>query len=236
MSTFLSAEWRKLAMANYAIAPNILKPFVPYKTELDTWNNTCYVSLVGFMFLQTKLLGMKIPGHVNFEEVNLRFYVRYKDRNNWKRGVVFIKEIVPKTMIAWVANNVYGENYEALPMRHNWQTGTDNQVISYGWKKQQWHEMTIHASANPEDITAGSEAEFITEHYWGYTQRGSLKTGEYEVQHPRWQTYEVTDYTINVDFELSYGPVFGFLNNKRPQSVLLAEGSAIKVLKGSTIK
>ena len=96
--------------------------------------------------------------------------------------------------------------------------------------------MTIHASAVPEDITAGSEAGFITEHYWGYTQTGLLRTGEYEVQHPRWQTYEVTDYTISVDFELSYGPVFGFLNNLYPQSILLAEGSAIKVLKASTIK
>ncbi|MGN7783637.1 YqjF family protein [Niabella sp. 22666] len=236
MSTFLSAEWRKLAMANYAIDPDILKAFVPYKTELDTWNNTCYVSLVGFMFLQTKLLGMKIPGHVNFEEVNLRFYVRYKEGNNWKRGVVFIKEIVPKTMIAWVANNVYGENYEALPMRHNWQLGTDKQIVSYGWKKQQWHEMIIHASSTPQDITTGSEAEFITEHYWGYTQTGLSKTGEYEVQHPRWQTYEVTDYTISVDFELSYGPVFGFLNNWHPRSVLLAEGSAIKVLSGKRIR
>lgn len=236
MSTFLSAEWRKLAMANYTIEPAVLKPFLPYKTELDTWNGACYISLVGFMFLQTQLLGIKIPGHINFEEVNLRFYVRCKDGSKWKRGVVFIKEIVPKTMIAWVANNIYGENYEALPMRHDWQIGEDEQVIRYGWKKQQWHEMIIQASSIPQDITPGSEAEFITEHYWGYTQRGSSKTGEYEVQHPRWQTYKVTDYTISVDFELSYGPLFGFLNHMHPQSVLLAEGSAIKVLKGSTIK
>ena len=139
-------------------------------------------------------------------------------------------------MIAWVANNVYGENYEALPMRHNWQLGADKQIVSYGWKKQQWHEMTIHASAVPEDITAGSEAEFLTEHYRAYTQKGVSRTGEYEVQHPRWQTYEVTDYTISVDFELSYGPVFGFLNNLYPQSILLAEGSPIKVLQGSRIR
>lgn len=235
MATFLSAEWRKLAMANYVIDPAILKPFIPYKTELDTWNDTCYVSLVGFMFLHTKLLGIKVPGHVNFEEANLRFYVKYKDGNLWKRGVVFIKEIVPKSMIAWVANNVYGEKYEALPMRHEWQIGPDQQTITYGWKKQQWHEMKIDASSLPQDITTGSEAEFITEHYWGYTQRGLSKTGEYEVQHPRWQTYEVTGYTINVDFELLYGPEFSFLNSLTPRSVLLAEGSAIKVLSGSAI-
>nr|WP_262919703.1 DUF2071 domain-containing protein [Niabella hibiscisoli] len=137
-------------MANYAIDPAILQPFIPYKTELDTWNGVCYVSLVGFMFQQTKLLGIKIPGHVSFEEVNLRFYVRYKDGSEWKRGVVFIKEIVPKTMIAWVANNVYGENYEALPMRHEWQIGKEQQTITYGWKKQQWHEMVINASAVPK--------------------------------------------------------------------------------------
>jgi uncharacterized protein len=235
-TTFLSAEWRKLAMANYAIDQSILQPFIPYKTELDTWNNTCYISLVGFMFLQTKLLGLKIPGHVNFEEVNLRFYVRYKNGNEWKRGVVFIKEIVPKTMIAWVANNVYGENYEALPMRHEWTMGTGQQTITYGWKKQQWHEMTLCAGNSPEAITSGGEAEFITEHYWGYTQQGTSKTGEYEVQHPRWQTYTVTDYKINVDFEIAYGPLFAFMNHLRPQSVLLAEGSAIKVLPGKTIR
>src|SRR5688572_6732605 len=105
--TFLQAEWRKLAMANFSVDKEILKKYLPHKTEIDIWQNTCYVSLVGFMFLNTKLKGFRIPFHSNFEEVNLRFYVRYKENKEWKRGVVFIKEIVPKPALTFVANRVY---------------------------------------------------------------------------------------------------------------------------------
>ena len=99
--SFLTAEWRKLAVVNYMVEPEILQPFVPAGTELDFWQERCYVSLIGFRFENTKVLGMKIPWHVNFEEVNLRFYVRRKATDGWRRGVVFIKEIVPKAAITW---------------------------------------------------------------------------------------------------------------------------------------
>src|SRR5215831_17486814 len=101
-SSFLRAEWRKLAIANYCVDKKALQKYVPGKTELDTWNGNCYVSLVGFMFLNTKLKGIAIPFHQNFEEVNLRIYVRYKDGHIWKRGVTFIKEIVPKYALSFV--------------------------------------------------------------------------------------------------------------------------------------
>jgi len=70
MATFLNAQWKNLIMANYEVNPAVLGKYLPYKTELDTWNGRHYVSLVGFMFLDTKVLGIKIPFHVNFEEVN----------------------------------------------------------------------------------------------------------------------------------------------------------------------
>src|SRR3954453_11964004 len=111
---FLKAEWRKLAMANYAVDRKLLEKYLPYRTEIDTWDNTCYVSLVGFMFLNTRVKGLKIPFHTEFEEVNLRFYVRYRDGQAWKRGVVFIKEIVPRPMLTLVANTLYKEHYETL--------------------------------------------------------------------------------------------------------------------------
>ncbi|MCB9261021.1 MAG: DUF2071 domain-containing protein [Flavobacteriales bacterium] len=113
--TFLKAEWRKLAIANYVVDANVLLDYIPAGTELDLWNGKCYVSLVGFMFQNTRLLGIKIPFHVHFEEVNLRFYVKRFDNGIWKRGVVFIKEIVPKRALTFVANTVYNENYEILP-------------------------------------------------------------------------------------------------------------------------
>lgn len=126
--SFLKAEWRKLVLANYTIEPEILSKYVPFGTELDLWNGKCYVSLVGFMFLNTRLLGVKIPFHVNFEEVNLRFYVKRLDRDTWKRGVVFIKEIVPKPALTFVANTVYQENYETLPMQHRLARKRGNQI------------------------------------------------------------------------------------------------------------
>src|SRR5687767_14935752 len=81
---FLTAEWRKLIMANYIIEPDLLKKYLPLKTELDLWNDKCYVSLVGFMFQDVRVKGLRIPFHVNFPEINLRFYVRYKEGDQWK--------------------------------------------------------------------------------------------------------------------------------------------------------
>jgi uncharacterized protein len=134
--TFLQAEWRKLVMANYLVEPKLLEPYLPSKTELDLWNNGCYLSLVGFMFLDTKVKGFKIPFHTDFEEVNLRFYVRFKDNGTWKRGVVFIKEIVPKQALTFVANTIYGEKYETMPMAHSWTKEADKQTIEYKWQKK----------------------------------------------------------------------------------------------------
>ena len=172
-------------MVNYAIDPDVLKKYVPAETELDFWNGSCYVSLVGFMFLNTKVKGLKIPFHTHFEEVNLRFYVRYHDGNEWKRGVVFIKEIVPRPLLTLVANTVYRENYETMPMQHHWISGPDNLTVEYRWKKKKWNKLRIVTDWIPKRVTSNSEEEFITEHYWGYTKISHNRTGEYAVEHPK---------------------------------------------------
>ena len=232
-NTFLKAEWRKLLMANYIVDPKLLLPYLPNKTELDLWNGSCYVSLVGFMFLNTRIKSIKVPFHTNFEEVNLRFYVRYKDNYEWKRGTVFIKEIVPKPALTFVANLVYKEHYETLPMAHCWKTEGDILTTEYSWKKNdQWNSMKVKSSLTQTDIASGSIEEFITEHYWGYTKINEQLTSEYGVEHPVWKVYDIKDYFIDVDFGANYGPQFGFLNHEKPTSVLLAEGSEIVVKEG----
>ncbi|HEY0656282.1 MAG TPA: DUF2071 domain-containing protein [Chryseosolibacter sp.] len=234
-STFLTAEWRKLAMANYTVDPAVLQPFVPAKTELDYWNNQCYVSLVGFMFLNTKLKGIPIPFHTNFPEVNLRFYVRYMDGGAWKRGVVFIKEIVPQPALTFVANAVYNENYETLRMKHDIRASANALSVSYEWKKGRWHSFAVTAHPHTIAIGEGSEEEFITEHFWGYTKLTSMRSSEYQVEHPRWKVYPVNEFTIDVDFGVVYGERFDFLRTQSPQSVFLAEGSEIIVRLGRKI-
>jgi uncharacterized protein len=233
--TFLTAEWRKLAMANYAVEPQLLQQYLPFGTELDCWQGTCYVSLVGFLFRNTRLLGVPIPFHTTFEEVNLRFYVRYRNSTGWKRGVVFIKEIVPKAAITLVANTVYGEHYQTLPMQHGWQQTGDSLQVTYRWKYRHWQEFSVSASAVAQALVPGSEEEFITEHYWGYTRVSDQRTSEYEVVHPRWEVYPVTGYQVAVDFGRLYGEKFDFLSGSKPGSVLLAEGSEVLVRRAKTI-
>ena len=227
--SFLKAEWRKLIMVNYEVNPDILKSYLPIGTELDFYNKKCYVSVIGFMFLNTKLLGMKIPFHINFEEVNLRFYVKRIESNEVKRGVVFIKEIVPKSAITFVANRLYNENYETLPMNHFWNIDKDKLKISYQWKKnKQRNSIAVEAINKETEIKKGSEVEFISEHYWGYV-KDKKKTTEYEVKHPKWKHYPVVNYKVEVDFLASYGKNFECLQNQKPSSVFLMEGSEISV-------
>ncbi len=233
---FLSAAWRNLAMANYEIAPKMLEHLIPKGTEIDLWNNTCYVSLVGFMFENTKVLGISIPFHRNFEEVNLRFYVRYKAENEWRRAVVFVKEIVPKPMITLVANTVYGEHYQTLPMKHEINSGLDKLQVEYYWKfKNEWNHFKVMANPDEKPILIGSEEEFITEHYWGYTQLKNNRTSQYQVEHPRWNFYEVENYDINCNAKELYGAVFGECMSQKPLSVFLAKGSDVVVRKAGTI-
>jgi len=224
-------------MANYKVPADILHKYLPYKTEIDLWNDICYVSLVGFMFLNVKVKGVRIPLHTDFEEVNLRFYVRHRDEktNEWKRGVVFIKEIVPKPAIVFVANTIYKENYETMKMEHEWRIYDNKLGISYSWKKEDWYNIKVISESSDKSIQPGSEEEFITEHYWGYTKIGDKKTSEYGVEHPRWNQYAVLNYEINADFGKLYGSEFSFLSKEKPVSVILAEGSEIKVKEGRMI-
>jgi uncharacterized protein YqjF (DUF2071 family) len=232
MKNFLTAEWRKLAIANYAVDPKLLTPYLPTRTELDCWQDTCYVSLVGFRFCNTRLKGIRIPFHSNFEEVNLRFYVRFKEGNQWRRGVVFIKEIVPRHAITWIANLIYGENYATYEMKHTWATDHDSLSVRYHWKADQWHSFEITADKKVREMIAGSEEEFITEHYWGYTRHDHESTSEYEVERTKWQAYDIRNYALQVDFGKLYGEKFSHLTKEQPKSVFLAEGSQIKVKHG----
>lgn len=228
--SFLTAEWRRLALANYEVDPAVLQPYLPYKTELDTFNGICYASLVGFLFKNTRVLGIKIPGHIHFEEVNLRFYVRYKSGDQWKRGVVFVKEIVPKHAISFVANTLYNEKYETRKMEHTWKQEQGELFTQYRWKNgSDWFSFSVTSETEAQPIPENSVTEFITEHYWGYNRTGARKTTEYEVTHPKWNAYNVKNYKIEADFAKEYGEAFGFLNHTEPRSVLLAEGSPITV-------
>jgi uncharacterized protein YqjF (DUF2071 family) len=229
--SFLTARWKNLALINYEIDATRLEKYVPNGTEIDFWNDRCYISLVSFMFEDVKISGLKIPFHINFEEVNLRFYVKRFENGEWKRGVVFIKEIVPKPALTIVANTIYKEHYQTLHMNHSISENKQEKIdFVYQWKTEnKWNTILIETQKEPIEIEANSEAEFITEHYFGYTKVNKEKTFEYEVKHPRWQQYRVTNHNLDVDFKKTYSKEFEFLNNQKPISVMLAVGSEISV-------
>lgn len=216
-------------MANYPVDPAILKLYLPANTELDTWNDKYYVSLVGFMFLNTKVFGFRVPFHSNFPEVNLRFYVRYKENKEWKRGVVFIREIVPRPALSYIANKLFKERYLTMPMKNDWKIDNKEMSIRYDWKSEKWNHLQVKAGTQSKIIETGSKEEFITEHYWGYTAVTKQKTGEYHVKHPGWKVYPVSSYSIDCDFKSLYGNDFAVLQHLQPESVFLAEGSEVSV-------
>jgi uncharacterized protein YqjF (DUF2071 family) len=231
MKTYLlRAEWNNLVMANYVVPKEILLPYLPAKTELDFFEGKCYVTLAGFMFLNTKMRGFSVPFHTNFEEVNLRIYVKCNATKFKKKGVVFIKEIVPRRAISLVANSIYKQNYTTMSMRHFHRLEGNFLEVGYAWKyKDSWNKLSAKAHSKSMPICNGSFEEFIADHYWGYRKYNDTITYEYEVEHPRWEIFKVADYQIDCDFKSLYGPEFSTLNNTTPASVLLVKGSEIRV-------
>lgn len=232
----LTAQWRELAMLNYEIDPGLLAARVPAGCELDAWQGRTFVSMVGFMFRDTRLLGIPIPFHRTFEEVNLRFYVRQRAAEGWRRGVVFIKELVPRFAIARVARALYNEPYVSLPMSHeNIDRGTSRSV-RYAWRfRGAENFFRVEVEGESALITDGSEAEFIAEHYWGYSAQRDGSTLEYQVEHPRWSIWNATHSQLRCDARELYGSEFEPVLASNPSSAFLADGSAVSVHRGVSL-
>ena len=233
---FLRTQWRHLAMLNYEIDPAVLEPYRPAGTQLDTWKGRHYVSVVGLMFLDTRVYGIPVPFHRDFEELNLRFYVRREAAGELRRGVVFVKEIVPRAAIAVVARVLYNENYVSMPMGHTVSGDGEALSVAYRWRQGGTsHNLAVRAEGRPYLIQDGTEEEFIAEHYWGYVAQRDGGTLEYEVEHPRWRIWRIDDAALVCDVERLYGAGFAAHIEGRPASALLAEGSPVIVRKGARI-
>jgi uncharacterized protein YqjF (DUF2071 family) len=256
---FLSARWQALAMLNWRIDPTVLEPLVPAGTELDFHAGKTYVSMVGFLFLDTRLLGWPVPLHRNFEEVNLRFYVRREVNGEVRRGVSFVKEIVPKWAIATTARWCYNEPYVALPMRHEITGPLRDSIqasgrrkppgnanlsdqpnstasVRYAWHfANRWNSLSLNYSGAPAPLVAGSLEEFIAEHYWGYCPQRDGGTVEYQVEHPPWHVWQGLEPQFDCEIAQLYTPRFADLLCHPPTNAFLADGSAVAVMKPQRI-
>ncbi len=230
---FLTAEWRYLVMLNYEVDERSVAPLVPAGTVLDRWDGRVLVSVVGFRFLDTCVLRVPVPGHRDFDEVNLRFYVRRElPGGETRRAVVFVREFVPRPAIAALARLAYNEPYTAVPM----QSVTPSTLIAtpgrleYSWRTgDRWHRVGATTHGLPALAAEHSEATFITEHYWGYTRQRDGGTVEYQVAHPRWRLWDATAAFLDADVGALYGPAFVESLSRPPRSAFIAEGSSVTV-------
>lgn len=229
--TFLTAEWKNLAFLNYVVPPALLQRFVPAGTELDEHDGKTWASVIGFEFNKTHILGCAVPFHQSFEEVNLRFYVRRGSR----RGVVFIRELVPKLAVTAIARLAYGERYSCVPMSHRVERSAKEASTDFEWGKGAERcsiaLKTCRASYLPAE---GSLPQFITEHYWGYAMR-SGHTVEYQVEHPQWEVQDADAARFTGDAARYYGPEWGEILANSPDAAFLAQGSAVTVFRGTQI-
>ncbi len=233
MSAFLTAQWRDLAMLNWPIAPSALAARVPAGTELDLFDGRCFVSLVAFRFLDTRVRGVPVPGHRDFEEINLRFYVRRVEGAEVRRGVVFVKEIVPRAAIAFVARALYGEPYVTMTTASEVRADAAGKTAGYSWRQGgHAHSLSVECGPVAAVPAAGTREAFIAEHYWGYTARAGGATSEFRVVHAPWAVRPAESVVCAVDAARLYGPEFGAALSGPPEFAFLAEGSDIEVHPG----
>jgi hypothetical protein len=230
---FLTAEWRHLVMLNYEVERGLLEPLVPAGTELELWQGRTLVSVVGFKFSNTRVRGIRVPFHHTFDEVNLRFYVRRElPTGEMRRGVVFVREFVPRAAIALVARIAYNEPYRAVAMRS---TVPATPVaapgrITYEWRTgARWQRLAATAVGAPADPASASEAAFITQHHWGYTRQRDGGTVEYNVEHPVWRVWDAALPELEADVSHLYGDPFARALSAPPTSAVIAEGSPVVV-------
>jgi uncharacterized protein YqjF (DUF2071 family) len=232
---FLTANWQHVVMLNYEADPDLLASLVPEGTELDRWNGKSFVSIVGFRFLQTRLFGFPpVPMHANSDEVNLRFYVRRRTEDEVRRGVVFVREIVPRRAIAFIARTFYNEKYVARPMTHEISPDVEDRMrVAYRWRSEErWNQIGVETQGSPEIPMDGSVEQFITEHYWGYAAQRDGGCVEYRVSHPSWKVWQVRRAGFDGDVESIYGKEFASTFRAGPQTAFLAEGSPVTVMRG----
>lgn len=229
---FLTARWTNLFLASYPVPPELLAPRLPPGLELDTLDGRCFVSLVAFQFLDTRVLSISWPGHRHFAELNLRFYVRHQGQ----RGVVFVREFVPQRLTAWAARTLYNEPYQAAPLTGTIreEAATISAEYTLDWNNRR-HTLAV-LGEQPAVLPAESSLEhFFKEHSWGFgvTKRG--QTLRYEVSHPVWQVYPVRDYRIDLDWAAVYGSEWAVLQKATPFSTVFTVGSAVSVYRGQPL-
>jgi len=229
MHTLLTANWTNLLVASFVVEPKLLKDYLPQKTELADWNGKFYMSLVGFLFEKPAFLGIPSPFFRKFEEINLRFYVRHKSKQGWRKGVVFIKEIAHSLIVGTVAKWLYGENFISFPTNHQIKKDSNSTLTKYEWKiNQSLNYIELRHDNQQSELNSGSLESFIHDHYFAYT-KGNTSSKEFKIEHRPWKVFKGLSFGMKVDTLQLYGPSFVDYLEEVPASTFVMDGSFTRV-------
>lgn len=235
MKQLFSTEWKKVALANYLVPPEVVEKYLPKHTKLDFFNGNCYVSLVGYRYTKIKVADVKVPLIPDFEEIDLRFYVKRFDGAGWRKGTVAISRTLKAPGLNKLGSLFQG-NLSSMPTSEDIEETDHTLDVKYSWQfENDWKYLRVKSSKLASPLQKDSESEFLLERPYVYQQFGDDHTQEIGLQHASWHTYPVEEYSINVDFSKQFDPVFSILNSATPQSVILAEGSVVEIQKGQKI-
>jgi hypothetical protein len=231
---FLTAEWLNLVLLNYAVPRSLLEPLIPKGTELHLLRGEAYVSVVGFMFANTRVRGWAIPFHRTFEEVNLRFYVKRLVDGEERHAVTFIRELVPRLGIVVAARLTYNEPYLAVPMSHRLELDSSRRRrAEYRWGRDAGSSGAVIGdglgAAEIPVVGADSDEAFMTQRHWGYTRQRDGSTVEYQVGHPVWRVARIERGSLEGNLGRAFGAEFAKILAAPPMSAFFADGSAVTV-------
>lgn len=230
---FLTATWQDVVLLSFPVDPRALQPLLPGGVEPDLWQEQHLITLVGLHFRDVRVQGMPVPCARRYSQVNLRFYVRRRCPDGWRRGVVFVKQIVPGRLVALVARRRYQEKVAAMPVAHSsvdMPGDAGHRRIAYRWRSPWgWNSLSVAVAGDPQHPGPGSLEEFVVERYYGYNRMRDGSTLEYRVDHPSWRVRQAAYPELVCDAAGLYGAQFVESLGGLPVSALVAEGLPVAV-------
>jgi uncharacterized protein YqjF (DUF2071 family) len=192
------------------------------------------LSLVAFHFADNRVLGVPIPFAREYDQINLRFYVRRRlEDGGWRRGVVFLRELAPAKPVVAGARFVYGERYDCVPVtarvRPPGAAGTRGGRAVYRWRdRHQVHRLAVDFHGPAALPGPGSLEDFLTDRHFGYVS-AERATREYRVDHPPWRVWPATDARLSHGIADAFGRRFERALDRAPLSAFVAEGSRMEL-------
>ncbi|MEZ4898968.1 MAG: DUF2071 domain-containing protein [Saprospiraceae bacterium] len=109
-------EWNRALFLHWQVDYELLRPLVPVALEIDCYAGTPWVSLVAFDMQNIRPRGIPaFPPISDFHEINIRTYVRHKDRT----GVYFLSIEGGKRVSCLIAKTLSGLPYRYADMQRD---------------------------------------------------------------------------------------------------------------------